>query len=236
MDYWAWRTVDRSKPHCDLTRAMTPAFWVRHGRKSGHLATNRSRPPDLLLHKTISRQAFLCGAAGMLASGGVFGTARAAADPAAGWDGLASSIGGIVLVPANGSAFTSGKQVFNSFFSDSNPAAAVRVSSQADVQKAIAFATANNLKVAPRGGGHSYVGASSANGSMVLDLRGLPGGANFERGQRQRHGQPGNQYLCAATGLGRRGTRRAHRELPDRRYRREWRSVAAWGPIPDAPD
>ena len=51
----------------------------------------------------------------------------------------------------------------------------VTVTSAADVQKAMAFAAANNLKVAPRGGGHSYVGASTANGAMVLDLRQLPG-------------------------------------------------------------
>lgn len=118
----------------------------------------------------------------MLATGAVWGTARAAADPAAGWSGLASSIGGSVLLPANGAQFSTGKQVFNSFYNGSNPAALVKVSSQADVQKAVAFAKANNLKVAPRGGGHSYVGASSANGTMVLDLRGLPGAPNFDGG------------------------------------------------------
>ncbi len=70
----------------------------------------------------------------------------------------------------------------------------VTVSSQADVQKAVAFATANNLKIAPRGGGHSYIGASSANGTMVLDLRGLPGGANFDSGS-------GNVTVTPATNL-----------------------------------
>ena len=44
----------------------------------------------------------------------------------------------------------------------------------------MAFAAANNLKVAPRGGGHSYVGASTANGAMVLDLRQLPGGIDYD--------------------------------------------------------
>ncbi len=139
------------------------------------MTTNRSRPPS----HGISRQAFLRGAV-TLATGAVFGTGPAAADPATGWSGLASSIGGSVLLPANGSQFSTGKQVFNSFYNNSNPAAVVRVSSQADVQKAVAFAKANNLKIAPRGGGHSYVGASGANGTMVLDLRGLPGGANFD--------------------------------------------------------
>jgi FAD/FMN-containing dehydrogenase len=142
------------------------------------MTTNRNRPSD---HE-ISRQTFLRGAVSMLAAGAAFGAAPAAADPAAGWGGLASSIGGSVLLPANGAQFSTGKQVFNSFYNGSNPAAVVKVSSQADVQKAMAFAKANNLKVSPRGGGHSYVGASSANATMVLDLRGLPGAANFDGG------------------------------------------------------
>src|SRR5438270_12430330 len=150
------------------------------------MTTNHSRPSDRaipgVISRLISRQALLRGAVGALAGGAVFGTPRAAADPDPGWGGLASSIGGSVLLPANGTQFATGKQVFNSFYDNSNPAAVVRVSSQADVQKALSFATANNLKVAPRGGGHSYVGASSVTGTMVLDLRGLPGGANFDGG------------------------------------------------------
>ncbi|BBX39974.1 FAD-dependent oxidoreductase [Mycobacterium simiae] len=133
----------------------------------------------------ISRQTFLRGAVSALAAGAVFGTARAGADPgaaAASWNGLASTIGGSVLLPASGAQFSSRKQVFNSFYNNSTPAAIVAVSSQADVQKALAFASANKLKVAPRGGGHSYIGASSANGVMMLDLRGLPGGPTLDGG------------------------------------------------------
>src|SRR6204780_5978966 len=44
----------------------------------------------------------------------------------------------------------------------------------------MAFAAANNLKVAPRAGGDSYVGRSTANGTMVLDLRQLPGGIDYD--------------------------------------------------------
>lgn len=133
----------------------------------------------------ISRQTFLRGAVSALAAGAVFGTARAVADPgaaAASWNGLASTIGGSVLLPGSGAQFSSRKQVFNSFYNNSTPAAIVAVSSQADVQKALAFASANKLKVAPRGGGHSYIGASSANGVMMLDLRGLPGGPTLDGG------------------------------------------------------
>ncbi len=160
------------------------------------MTTNRSRPLDFPVEKGISRQTFLRGAVSVLATGAVFGTTRAAADPgvASGWGGLASSIGGSVLLPANGTQFATGKQVFNSLYDGSNPAAVVTVSSQDDVRKAVAFATANKLKIAPRGGGHSYVGASSTTGTMVLDLRSLPGGANFDAGS-------GNVTVTPATNI-----------------------------------
>ncbi|BAX91239.1 FAD-dependent oxidoreductase [Mycobacterium shigaense] len=161
------------------------------------MTTNRGCPVDLSTQRGISRQNFLRGTVGVLATGAMFGATRASADPvnaAAGWSGLASTIGGSVLLPASGAQFSTGKQVFNSLYNNSTPAAVVTVSSQADVQKAVAFATANNLKIAPRGGGHSYIGASSANGTMVLDLRGLPGGANFDGGS-------GNVTVTPATNL-----------------------------------
>lgn len=130
----------------------------------------------------ISRQAFLRGAIGALAAGALFGPARATAAPnASGWDGLSSVIGGRVIRPDDGQ-FDSAKQVFNTNYNGSTPAAVVVPTSVADVQKAMAFAGAHNLKVAPRGGGHSYVGASTANGTMVLDLRELPGGINYDTG------------------------------------------------------
>jgi len=87
-----------------------------------------------------------------------------------------------VLTPGDGGQFAAAKQVFNTNYNDSTPAAVVVPSSAADVQKAMAFAAAHNLKVAPRGGGHSYVGASTANGAMVLDLRQLPGGISYDAG------------------------------------------------------
>jgi FAD/FMN-containing dehydrogenase len=134
----------------------------------------------------ISRQTFLRGALGALAAGAVFGSGRvgsgrAGADPiASGWDPLAAAIGGQVIRPDNGPQFATAKQVFNTNYDSSTPAVIVVPTSPADVQKALAFAAANNLKVAPRSGGHSYVGASTANGTMVLDLRQLPGGINYD--------------------------------------------------------
>ncbi|OBG28393.1 FAD-binding oxidoreductase [Mycobacterium sp. 852002-51057_SCH5723018] len=131
--------------------------------------------------RAISRQAFLRGAVGALAAGAVFGSGRVSAEPnTSGWGGLSTAIGGQVLTPGDGGQFGAAKQVFNTVYNDSTPAAVVVPKSAADVQKAMAFAAAHNLKVAPRSGGHSYVGASTANGTMVLDLRQLPGDINYD--------------------------------------------------------
>ena len=130
--------------------------------------------------REISRQTFLRGAAGALAAGTVFGSARAVAEPlATGWEGLSAAIGGHVLLPGGGE-FAAAKQVFNTNYNGSSPAAIVTPTSVADVQKAMAFATSNKLHVAPRSGGHSYTGASTANGAMVFDLRQLPGGVDYD--------------------------------------------------------
>ncbi len=135
--------------------------------------------------REISRQTFLRGAVGALAAGAILGTGgrglvRAGADPGAtGWDGLSATIGGQVIRP-DGPQFASAKQVFNTNYNGLAPAAVVTVTSAADVQKAMAFAATHNLKVAARSGGHSYVGASTANGTMVLDLRPLPGEINYD--------------------------------------------------------
>jgi FAD/FMN-containing dehydrogenase len=126
----------------------------------------------------ISRQAFLRGAVGALAAGAFVGSGRAGGAPLpSGWDGL--SIGGQVIRP-DSPQFGTAKAVFNTNYNGTTPAAVVVPTSPADVQKAMTFAAANNLKVAPRGGGHSYVGASTANGTMVLDLRQLPGDVNYD--------------------------------------------------------
>jgi FAD/FMN-containing dehydrogenase len=115
-----------------------------------------------------------------LVAGTVFGSVRAAADPiASGWEGLSSAIGGQLILPDNGQ-FATAKQVFNTNYNSSAPVAIVTPTSVADVQKAMTFAAGHNLKVAPRSGGHSYIGASTANGALVFDLRQLSGDINYD--------------------------------------------------------
>ncbi|CAM2840720.1 FAD-linked oxidoreductase [Mycobacterium intermedium] len=135
--------------------------------------------------REISRQTFLRGAAGALAAGAVFGSGRlgsvlATADPnPVGLETLSAALSRPVLLPGS-PEFASAKQVFNTIYNDSTPTAIVTPTSSADVQKAMAFAAAHNLKVAPRSGGHSYVGASTANGALVFDLRQLTGDINYD--------------------------------------------------------
>lgn len=84
-----------------------------------------------------------------------------------------------MLQPDDGPQFATAKQVFNTNYNGYTPAVIVTPTSQLDVQKAMAFAAANNLKVAPRGGGHSYVGASTANAMhqvLAAAGRGIPTG------------------------------------------------------------
>ena len=130
--------------------------------------------------REISRQTFLRGAAGAVAAGAVFGSARAIADPVpSGWEGLSTAISGQLILPDNGQ-FAAAKQVFNTNYNGATPAAIVTPTSVADVQKAMAFAASHNVKVAPRSGGHSYIGASTATGALVFDLRQLPGGITYD--------------------------------------------------------
>ncbi len=87
------------------------------------------------------------GAAGALAAGTILGQARAVAEPAVatGWEGLSSAIGGNLLLPDN-PQFGTAKQVFNTNYNASAPAAIVTPTSVADVQKAMAFAASNKLQ------------------------------------------------------------------------------------------
>jgi FAD/FMN-containing dehydrogenase len=109
------------------------------------------------------------------------------------WDALAASIQGQVVLPSSAD-YAGAKNLFNSRYDNSTPAAVVAVQSIADVQQAVAFAANNGVQVAARSGGHSYIGASAANGVMVVDLRQLPGGVSYD-------GDSGVATISAAANL-----------------------------------
>ena len=138
-----------------------------------------------------SRQAFVRGAPGA-AAGTLLGSCRptpapgpqSPPAPAAPQDfgALAGAIEGRVILPSS-TEYAAAKSLFNARFNDSTPAAVIVVKSTADVQKAVAFAAKNHIKIAARSGGHSYIGASAPNGAMVIDLRQLPGGISYDDGR-----------------------------------------------------
>jgi FAD/FMN-containing dehydrogenase len=138
--------------------------------------------------REISRQAFIRGALGTAAAG-VLASCRApapdhqtsSATPAApgpqaagppDWTALEDAVDGKVIMPSN-PGYAAAKSLFNTRFDHSTPAAVVTPHSSADVQKAVEFAASNDIKVTVRSGGHSYIGASAADGTMVIDLRQL---------------------------------------------------------------
>lgn len=90
------------------------------------------------------------------------------------WAGLARGLAGSLLRPGDG-AYLSAKLLFNPRFDASHPLAVVRAAHTADVVETIDFARRYGLAVRPRSGGHSYVGASSANKAIQLDTRQLSG-------------------------------------------------------------
>lgn len=60
--------------------------------------------------------------------------------------------------------------VWNELKPERHPQFIVRAASDSDVVAAIAFARAHSLRVAVRGGGHSWCGAALRDGGMLLDL------------------------------------------------------------------
>ncbi|WP_405494996.1 FAD-binding protein [Nocardia sp. NBC_00511] len=77
------------------------------------------------------------------------------------------------MVRSDDEDYSSAKQIFNTQFDEEQPVAVVQVANADDVAAAVAFAAANDLRIAARSGGHSYAGVSSATGVMIIDLRNL---------------------------------------------------------------
>jgi FAD/FMN-containing dehydrogenase len=146
--------------------------------------------------RELSRQAFLRGALGAATAGALSVACRSTAtqgtDVASETSGPTTSrtparppdwanlgVQGRVTLPSN-PEYAAAKDVFNARFDDSTPAAVVAATTIDDVRKAAAFAAEHGIPVAARSGGHSYVGASAANGAMVIDLRQLPGRIDYD--------------------------------------------------------
>lgn len=121
----------------------------------------------------------LLGMVGASAGAAVFGPAVTGHAESTGpsrrdWIDFARRVDGPVYLPGT-APYRRGKKLFDTRFDDRRPAAVLRVAAPSDVQRAMDFAARHQVKVCARGGGHSYIGASAANGTLVLDLRGHAG-------------------------------------------------------------
>lgn len=134
------------------------------------------------------------------------GTGTAWAAPrSSDWAALAASISGQVILPAQRTAFTQAKQIFNTRYDGSSPVAVVAPKTVADVQRCMAFAVKHRLRVATRSGGHSYTGASAASGLVVVDLRRLDGGIGYDSGSGLATVTPASTLYAVAGGLAQQG-------------------------------
>jgi FAD binding domain/Berberine and berberine like len=87
---------------------------------------------------------------------------------------LAAAMRGPVLLPGS-AAYARLKPVFNGRYAGVRPAAIAQPLDARDLAAALKVARARGLAVRVRAGGHSYIGASTVAGGVVLDLRKLRG-------------------------------------------------------------
>ncbi len=81
---------------------------------------------------------------------------------------LERDFSGEVITP-DSAGYDDARRVWNAVF-DRRPALVVLPKSVADVQAAIRFGRARDLRIAVRGGGHSAVGHSTCDGGLVIDM------------------------------------------------------------------
>ncbi|WP_328468038.1 FAD-binding oxidoreductase [Actinoplanes sp. NBC_00393] len=123
---------------------------------------------------SLSRRAVL-GAGAAALTGAAFKppSATARALPTADdWAALDASLDGTVALPGT-SDYDTARRLIDPRFDRVLPPAVARCASAADVAEVVRFARRLRIPVVTRGGGHSYVGASTAAAGVVLDLRRL---------------------------------------------------------------
>ncbi|GAA1463660.1 FAD-binding oxidoreductase [Williamsia maris] len=88
------------------------------------------------------------------------------------WTGPGAA-GDSVLTAGDGTRFSEATAIFNTRYDSTTPAAVVRPHTTDEVARAVSFASRRRLPISARSGGHSYIGASAADGALVVDLRSL---------------------------------------------------------------
>lgn len=166
--------VDVMVTHAARNRVRT-SLWSESGRVHAELMGGTSGSP-------ISRRAVILAAvAGAGASrSGLWSDIALASGPAparssAGspdWAALDKAVRGPVLRPG-AAGYSAAVKTFDPRRDQLKPVAVVQVVSEADIVTCLKFAQKYRLRVRPRSGGHSYVGASTGNGVLVVDTRRL---------------------------------------------------------------
>jgi len=85
---------------------------------------------------------------------------------------LRRELDGDLLLPSQ-PRYAGAQRLYDPRFDDVRPAAVVQAASTDDVAATLRFADRHGLTVRPRSGGHSYVGASTVDAGIQLDVTGL---------------------------------------------------------------
>ncbi|MCE6996666.1 FAD-binding oxidoreductase [Saccharothrix sp. S26] len=100
---------------------------------------------------------------------GAGGVAAAAAGGAGRWARLRARLAGELLLPGD-DGYEAARLPFNSLFDHQRPAAIARCVRPEDVQRSLEEARRRGIRVAARGGGHSYAAYSTPHDGLVIDL------------------------------------------------------------------
>jgi FAD/FMN-containing dehydrogenase len=117
----------------------------------------------------LSRRLLLTAGAALPLAGSRF---RSPGPAASDWTALDAALAGSVEQPGS-SGYDRGRVLADPRFDGVSPPAVARCAVAADVVEVLGFARRFGVPVVARGGGHSYVGASTSPTGVVLDLRGL---------------------------------------------------------------
>jgi FAD/FMN-containing dehydrogenase len=118
---------------------------------------------------SLSRRAVLGAGAAALTGAAIKPSARR---PAPDWNALAASLDGTVELPG-ADGYDGARQLQDPRFDPVRPPAVACCAGPDDVAEVVRFARRSRIPVITRGGGHSYVGASTGDRGIVLDLRRL---------------------------------------------------------------
>src|SRR5262249_34934192 len=87
------------------------------------------------------------------------------------FDELASGFDGELILPG-AAGYDATRALWNGMI-DRRPACIAVCKTVGDVQRAVRFATAHDITLGVRGGGHNAAGLASVDGGLVIDLRGM---------------------------------------------------------------